>query len=116
LDFGIFNVIQQRSRSKPSLQILNEAVEQTRVAEQLGFSTNWYAEHHFSNYSLCPSPLMMAAHCAGMTSKIRLGTAVVVAPLYAPARLLAEIAMADEMSNRRPEFVIDSSFDTLRMR
>jgi alkanesulfonate monooxygenase SsuD/methylene tetrahydromethanopterin reductase-like flavin-dependent oxidoreductase (luciferase family) len=110
LDFGIFNVMQQRRRSKPSLQILKEAVEQTRVAEQLGFSTNWYAEHHFSNYSLCPSPLMMAAHCAGMTTKIRLGTAVVVAPLYAPARLLAEIAMVDEMSNGRLELGIGSGY------
>lgn len=73
MHFGIFNVMQQRRREKPSRQILAEAVEQTRVAEQLGFSTNWYAEHHFSNYSLCPSPLMMAAHCAGVTERIRLG-------------------------------------------
>jgi hypothetical protein len=27
LDFGIFNVMQQRSRTKPSLQILKEAIE-----------------------------------------------------------------------------------------
>ena len=112
LHFGIFNVMQQRHRAKPSQQILQEAVEQTRVAEELGFSTNWYAEHHFSNYSLCPSPLMMAAHCAGVTDTIRLGSAVVVPPLYTPARLLAEIAMVDSLSDGRLELGIGSGYQT----
>jgi len=112
VQFGIFNVMQQRQREKSSHQILTEAVEQTKVAEELGFSTNWYAEHHFSNYSLCPSPLLMAAHCAGATSRIRLGTAVVVPPLYTPARLLAEIAMVDSLSNGRLELGIGNGYQT----
>ncbi len=101
MDFGIFNIMQQRDPSKSAKQIFDEGVEQTLVAEQLGFSRAWYAEHHFSNYSLCPSPLMMCAHMAGRTTRIRLGSAVVVAPLYTPARLLAEIGMVDNLSNGR---------------
>src|SRR5204862_6283813 len=61
----------------------------------------WFAEHHSSNYCLCASPLMMVAHCASITKNIRLGTAVVVLPLYNPARLAAEIATADALSNGR---------------
>ena len=101
MDFGIFNTMQQRHRSKSAMQVLHEAVEQTKVAEDLGFGRIWYVEHHFSNYSICPSPLVMAAHLAGQTKTIRLGTAVVVAPLYQPPRLLAEIAMVDTLSNGR---------------
>ena len=44
---------------------------------------------------------MMAAHMAGKTRSIRLGTAIVVASLYTPARLLAEIGMVDTLSNGR---------------
>jgi alkanesulfonate monooxygenase SsuD/methylene tetrahydromethanopterin reductase-like flavin-dependent oxidoreductase (luciferase family) len=44
---------------------------------------------------------MMVAHCAAMTQKIRLGTAVVVLPLYNPSRLAAEIATVDALSNGR---------------
>lgn len=44
---------------------------------------------------------MMVAHCAANTKNIRLGTAVAVLPLYNPARLAAEIAMADALSNGR---------------
>lgn len=110
MDFGIFNIMQQRSLQKSVKQIYDEAVDQTIVAEQLGFAKAWYAEHHFSNYSLCPSPLMMVAHMAGRTRKIRLGTAVVVAPLYTPARLLAEIGMADTLSNGRLDLGIGMGY------
>jgi alkanesulfonate monooxygenase SsuD/methylene tetrahydromethanopterin reductase-like flavin-dependent oxidoreductase (luciferase family) len=44
---------------------------------------------------------MLVGHCASITKKIRLGTAVVVLPLYNPARLAAEIATADALSNGR---------------
>ncbi|PYN11275.1 MAG: LLM class flavin-dependent oxidoreductase, partial [Candidatus Rokuibacteriota bacterium] len=71
------------------------------IARALGYTIAWFAEHHFSNYCLCASPLMMVAHCASITKQIRLGTAVVVLPLYNPARLAAEIATADALSNGR---------------
>lgn len=110
MDFGIFNIMQQRDPSKTAKQIFEEAVEQTIVAEQLGFGKAWYAEHHFSNYSLCPSPLMMVAHMAGRTKTIRLGSAIIVAPLYTPARLLAEIGMADTLSDGRLELGIGMGY------
>jgi alkanesulfonate monooxygenase SsuD/methylene tetrahydromethanopterin reductase-like flavin-dependent oxidoreductase (luciferase family) len=110
MDFGIFNIMQQRNLSKSVKQVYDEAIEQTIVAEQLGFGKAWYAEHHFSNYSLCPSPLMMVGHMAGKTKKIRLGTAIVVAPLYTPSRLLAEIGMVDILSDGRLELGIGMGY------
>ena len=88
MDFGIFLLVQHRDTSKTSGQIIKEAIEQVKLADQLGFSSAWFAEHHFNNYGLCPSPLMMAAYCAGVTKKIRLGSGVVIAPLYTPTRLI----------------------------
>ena len=76
-----------------SAELIDDAIRHTRIAESLGFGRAWFAEHHFSNYSLCPSPLMMVAHAAAVTERIRLGTAVIVAPLHAPARLLGEIGL-----------------------
>ncbi|MBI3513795.1 MAG: LLM class flavin-dependent oxidoreductase, partial [Proteobacteria bacterium] len=70
----------------------------------------WFAEHHFSNYSLCASPLMLIAHVAPLTKRIRLGTAVVVAPLYNPARLVAEIATVDALTNGRLVLGIGSGY------
>ncbi len=101
MEFGIFNLMGAREADKSAAQVFSEVTEQTRRADELGYAIAWFAEHHFSNYCLCASPLMMVAHCASVTRKIRLGTAVVVVPLYNPARLVAEIATADAISNGR---------------
>src|SRR5499433_487709 len=101
MEFGIFNLMGAREADKPTARVFGEVAEQTRMADELGYTVAWFAEHHFSNYCLCASPLMMVAHCAPITKRIRLGTAVVVLPLYNPARLAAEIATADALSNGR---------------
>ena len=101
MEFGTFNLMGARDPHTPAAQVFAEVAEQTRRADELGYATAWFAEHHFSNYCLCASPLMMVAHCAANTKNIRLGTAVAVVPLYNPARLCAEIAMADAMSHGR---------------
>ncbi len=101
MEFGIFNLMGAREPDKPAAAVFGEVAEQTRLADELGYSIAWFAEHHFSNYCLCASPLMMIAHCASITKKIKLGTAVVVLPLYNPARLAAEVATVDAMSGGR---------------
>jgi alkanesulfonate monooxygenase SsuD/methylene tetrahydromethanopterin reductase-like flavin-dependent oxidoreductase (luciferase family) len=101
MDFGIFNLLQQRKQDKPAHQIIADTVEMTKLADELGFGASWFAEHHFSNYGLCPSPLVLAAHCAALTKNIRLGPGVIIAPLYTPSRLVAEIALVDQLSGGR---------------
>jgi alkanesulfonate monooxygenase SsuD/methylene tetrahydromethanopterin reductase-like flavin-dependent oxidoreductase (luciferase family) len=110
MEFGIFILMQQRSYQQSSQEVLNYAVEQTVAADQAGFDTAWYAEHHFSNYGLCPSPLMMIAHMAAQTKRIRLGSAVCVLPMYHPMRMLAEAGFCDTVSNGRLEFGVGSGY------
>ena len=110
MDFGLFNLLQHRDRSKNSHDLIQEALDHTRKAEELGFSRVWFAEHHFSNYSLVPSPLMMCAYAAAITTKIRVGSAVVILPLHAPARLIAEIAMVDALSGGRLDVGVGSGY------
>jgi len=101
VEFGIFNLMGARDPRTPTAQVFAEVAEQVAFADRLGYDTAWFAEHHFSNYCMCASPLMMVAHCASNTRRIQLGTAVVVVPLYNPMRLIAEIATADAMSGGR---------------
>ncbi|AHG65895.1 LLM class flavin-dependent oxidoreductase [Advenella mimigardefordensis] len=110
MEFGVFILAQQRGYHQSSKQVISNSVEQTIAAEQAGFNNAWYAEHHFNNYSLSPSPLMMVAHCAGMTRTIRLGTAVCILPLYHPARFLAEVGFVDTVSDGRLDLGIGSGY------
>ncbi|WP_313623448.1 LLM class flavin-dependent oxidoreductase [Achromobacter sp.] len=110
MEFGVFILAQQRGYHQSSTQVINNSIEQTVVAEQAGFDTAWYAEHHFNNYSLSPSPLMTVAHAAAKTKRIRLGTAVCILPLYHPARFLAEVGFVDTVSNGRLELGVGSGY------
>jgi alkanesulfonate monooxygenase SsuD/methylene tetrahydromethanopterin reductase-like flavin-dependent oxidoreductase (luciferase family) len=108
--FGLFCLMPWRDAQKPQTEVFADVVEQVRLAESLGFETAWFAEHHFSNYCLCPSPLVMAAYCAARTERIRLGTAVVVLPLYEPVRLVEELAMVDVLSDGRLVIGVGSGY------
>jgi len=110
MEFGVFILAQQRGYHQTPQQVIHNSIEQTVVAEQAGFDAAWYAEHHFNNYSLSPSPLMMIAHVASKTRRIRLGTAVCILPLYHPARFLAEVGFVDTVSNGRLELGIGSGY------
>ena len=59
---------------------------------------------------MIPSPLMMCAFCAGKTDKIKVGTGVVVLPLYEPVRVIEEIAFVDQISNGRLQLGLGSGY------
>ena len=110
MDFGQFNLMGYRSPGTPPARLYDDAVAQVKAAEQAGFAISWFAEHHFSNYCVCPSPLMMVARLAGETSRIRLGSGVVVVPLYHPVRLASEIGMVDALTHGRLVLGIGSGY------
>ena len=101
MHFGLFCLMTQRQKGKRPGEIYRETVEHVQMAEKVGFEIAWFAEHHFSNYCLCPSPMTMTSYMAGQTSTIKLGPAVIVAPLYEPIRLAEDIGVADQLSNGR---------------
>ncbi|HZB93456.1 MAG TPA: LLM class flavin-dependent oxidoreductase [Stellaceae bacterium] len=110
MDFGQFNLMGYRAPGAPAERLYDSAVAQVKAAEQAGFAVAWFAEHHFSNYCLCPSPLMMIARLAGETRRIKLGSGVVVVPLYHPVRLISEIGMVDALTHGRLVLGIGSGY------
>lgn len=101
MDFGLFNLMGYRTDGAATSEILQDAVEKTKIADQGGMGMSWFAEHHFSNYGVCGSPLMMAANCAPQTKRIKLASGILVMPLYSPVRLVEEIAMVDALCEGR---------------
>ncbi len=85
--------------------------EFARRAEELGFDRLVTGEHfqdgnppHPTNLSL---PLMAAA--AGATTRIRVMTGIVIAPLYHPVMLAKLVTTVDQLSNGRLDFGIGIS-------
>jgi alkanesulfonate monooxygenase SsuD/methylene tetrahydromethanopterin reductase-like flavin-dependent oxidoreductase (luciferase family) len=81
-------------------RFLREEFVQLELAAELGFDSLWMTEHHFSQYSMSPNPLMYLSYLAGRT-RARLGTQVLVAPWHDPVRLAEDIALLDHVSRGR---------------
>ena len=110
MHFGQFNLMGYRTPGTKAHELYDNAIEKVKAAEANGFEIAWFAEHHFSNYCVCPSPLMMLARLAGETKRIKLGSAVVVTPLYNPLRLISEIGMVDALTHGRLVLGVGSGY------
>ena len=65
-----------------------------------GFDSVWLGEHH-NNPVLYPAPLLGLAAIAARTSRVSLGTGVLLLPLYHPMCVAEEGAMVDMISGGR---------------
>lgn len=85
----------------PLAQQYDDRLRLLKLADVAGLHGYHIAEHHFTPLDMAPSPLTFLAAAARETTDIRLGTLVLVLPLYNPARLLQELYMLDHLSHGR---------------
>src|ERR1700737_3909050 len=78
-----------------------DALEEVVRGEDLGFHSVWMEEHHSVVNHYWPSPLPVLAGFATRTSRVLLGTDILVAPFYHPVRLAEDAALIDVMSGGR---------------
>lgn len=84
----------------------HQAIEQSVLADRLGFHSVWAVEHHFLvEYSHCSAPEIFLTAVAAKTQHIRIGHGVVLLPISFnhPARVAERTAALDIVSNGRLE-------------
>jgi len=97
-------------------EVYRNALEECRLADELGFDVVWLAEHHFSPYGICPSLAPFAGAVAVATRRVRIGTAVVIAPFEHPLRIAEEWAEIDIISGGRLEFGLGRGYQPTEFR
>ncbi len=101
VQFGLFSLTTLSAPRGDTAQLISETRAEVKMADELDFDIAWFAEHHFSNYSITTSPLLLVAHMAQATSRIHLGPAVIVLPFYEPLRLAEDVCLTDAMCDGR---------------
>jgi alkanesulfonate monooxygenase SsuD/methylene tetrahydromethanopterin reductase-like flavin-dependent oxidoreductase (luciferase family) len=101
---------------KTQAEAFREAFATAEHAEAWGIDGVWLAERHFAPPesgraipSVVASPLIMATAIAARTTRIRVGTAVLVLPLGHPVRMAEEVATLDHVSQGRLDLGIGRS-------
>ena len=90
----------------------SRSLELCAEAERLGADSVWCSEHHLfkEDGGYLPQPLTFLAAVATRTSRVRLGTALVLAPLRPPAQIAEEAAIVDLLSGGRLELGVGAGY------
>lgn len=91
-------------------QRYDNVFEMVEFGDGHGFDSVWFTEHHFSDYGYSPNPLMLLQKAAEVAPHLRLGTAILVLPLWHPIRLAEDIATLDVLSGGRVDLGIGRGY------
>lgn len=91
-------------------QIYSDFIDYVLEAEELGYHSIFLVEHHFTGLSQVSASLNLLTYLAARTSRMRLGTAVIVLPWHNPALLAEQAATLDLLSNGRFDFGIGRGY------
>ncbi|HET6184705.1 MAG TPA: LLM class flavin-dependent oxidoreductase [Acetobacteraceae bacterium] len=84
-------------------RMLRELSEQIRLADELGYDSVSFTEHHFhiEGFELSNNPVLLDLYFAMQTKRIRVGQLGIVLPAANPIRVAEDIAMLDHMTAGR---------------
>jgi len=101
MDFNHFLTSYMPDPNIGSKQHFKHMLDQSVLAEKLGYVAVSIPEHHLVNLLMMPSPLQMAVKISSLTNKIRLTTSVAVLPIHDMRIFAGEVATADILTEGR---------------
>lgn len=95
LPVGYFACTQDPPNIKNMAGLIDEIIEEAVLAESLGYDGFFFPEHHQQADAFLPNPVLLSAFVGMHTKRMKVGPAVLLAPLYHPIRLAEDAAMVD---------------------
>ena len=110
MKFGLSGVPGRGGRRPGDSDGYHDFIKYVVAAEELGFSSVFLVEHHFTGFGQVSASLNLLSYLAARTENIRLGTAVVVLPWHNPVLVAEQAATLDLLSNGRFDFGVGKGY------
>src|ERR1051325_4329998 len=110
MKFGLFGGARARGGPAGDSEGYHDFIKYVVAAEELGFTSVFLVEHHFTGFGQVSASLNLLSYLAARTSTIRLGTAVVVLPWHNPVLVAEQAATLDLLSNGRLDFGVGKGY------
>ena len=69
-------------------ETLQNSTELVQLADKLGYTRYWFAEHHNTQFQMSTSPDILSAHAAALTKNIRIGSGGIMIPNHSPLHVV----------------------------
>jgi alkanesulfonate monooxygenase SsuD/methylene tetrahydromethanopterin reductase-like flavin-dependent oxidoreductase (luciferase family) len=100
MKFGILFRAQDPPDGKNLNRRWQEILAAGKLAEEVGFDGLFLPEHHMMDDGYVPAPLIGLAALAGVTTRVELGTTILLLPFYNPVQVAEHAAMVNVISGR----------------
>jgi alkanesulfonate monooxygenase SsuD/methylene tetrahydromethanopterin reductase-like flavin-dependent oxidoreductase (luciferase family) len=101
MKFGLYSSIANPPRGEGLDRCIDEVIAEAQLAEAVGFDSCFFGEHHQDRDGFLPSPLIVATAVAARTSRLKVGTSVILLPLHHPVRVAEDVITLDLVSKGR---------------
>ena len=91
---------------------LRNSVDLARLADSLGYTRYWVAEHHGTRGLACASPEALIGPIAAATSRIRVGSGGIMLPHYSPLKVAETFSMLSGLFPNRIDLGIGRAAGT----
>jgi luciferase family oxidoreductase group 1 len=82
-------------------QTLKDSTERVQLADELGYSRYWFAEHHNTANQVSTTPELMIAHAAAHTKRIRVGAGGIMLPNHSPLKVVENFSLLEALHPER---------------
>jgi len=111
MKFGLFGgAVAKRGDETADSQGYGHFIDTVLEAEELGYSSIFLVEHHFTGGGQVSASLSLLTYVAAQTKRIRLGTAVTVLPWHNPVLIAEQTATRDLLSGGRLDFGVGKGY------
>lgn len=82
-------------------QTLQNSTELVQLADRLGYTRYWFAEHHNTKYQMSTSPDLLSAHAAAVSKNIRIGSGGIMLPNHSPLKVAENFSLLEGLYPHR---------------